>query len=84
MGQAEARDLGLDGGVLYDPVANYDRVHKKIWDWGGDGEPVPVATRTVQSPTQYAAVRRELDPLLDSPVDRNPALTTGKDAPSRQ
>ncbi len=84
MGQAEARDLGLDGGVLYDPVVNYDRVHKKIWDFGGDGQALPVATRTVQSPTQTADVRRELDPLLDSPVDRNPALTTGRDAPSRQ
>ena len=84
MGQAEARDLGLDGGVLYDPVANYQRVHHKIWDFGGDGEPVPVATRTAQSPAQDAHVQPQADPLLDTPVDRNPALTTGKDAPSRQ
>ncbi|MGC5796566.1 TolC family outer membrane protein [Sphingomonas sp. NFX23] len=84
MGQAEARDLGLDGGVLYDPVANYNRVRRKIWDFGGDGEPVPVATRTAQSPAQNATVQAQSDPLLDTPVDRNPALTTGKDAPSRQ
>ena len=84
MGQAEARDLGLDGGVLYDPVANYNRVRRKIWDFGGDGEPVPVATRTSQSPAQDATVAPQADPLLDTPVDRNPALTTGKDAPSRQ
>ncbi|MDQ0836689.1 TolC family outer membrane protein [Sphingomonas faeni] len=84
MGQAEARDLGLDGGVLYDPVANYNRVRHKIWDFGGDGEPVPVATRTAQSPAQDATVAPQADPLLDTPVDRNPALTTGKDAPSRQ
>ncbi|KQN27135.1 hypothetical protein ASF00_12305 [Sphingomonas sp. Leaf34] len=84
MGQAEARDLGLDGGVLYDPVANYRRVRHKIWDFGGDGEPVPVATRTAQSPAQDAHVQPQRDPLLDTPVDRNPALTTGKDAPSRQ
>ncbi|HXH15664.1 MAG TPA: TolC family outer membrane protein [Sphingomonas sp.] len=84
MGQAEARDLGLDGGVLYDPVANYERVRRKIWDFGGDGAPVPLATRTAQSPAQDATVRAQLDPLLDTPVDRNPALTTGKDAPSRQ
>ncbi|KQM51096.1 hypothetical protein ASE69_07090 [Sphingomonas sp. Leaf208] len=84
MGQAEARDLGLDGGVLYDPVANYNRVRHKIWDFGGDGEPVPVATRTAQSPAQNATVQAQYDPLLDTPVDRNPALTTGKDAPSRQ
>ncbi|BCA60888.1 membrane protein [Sphingomonas sp. HMP9] len=84
MGQAEARDLGLDGGVLYDPVANYNRVRRKIWDFGGDGEPVPVATRTAQTPAQNATVQAQYDPLLDTPVDRNPALTTGKDAPSRQ
>ena len=84
MGQAEARDLGLDGGVLYDPVANYQRVHHKIWDFGGDGEPVPVATRTAQSPAQDARVAPQRDPLLDTPVDRNPALTTGMAAPSRQ
>ncbi len=84
MGQAEARDLGLDGGVLYDPVANYNRVRRKIWDFGGDGEPVPVATRTAQTPAQNATVAPQADPLLDTPVDRNPALTTGKDAPSRQ
>jgi len=84
MGQAEARDLGLDGGVLYDPVANYNRVRHKIWDFGGDGEPVPVATRTAQTPAQNATVQAQYDPLLDTPVDRNPALTTGKDAPSRQ
>ena len=84
MGEAEARNLGLDGGVLYDPVANYQRVHHKIWDFGGDGEPVPVATRTAQSPAQDARVAPQRDPLLDTPVDRNPALTTGMAAPSRQ
>jgi outer membrane protein len=26
MGRAEARDLGLDGGTLYDPTVNYRRV----------------------------------------------------------
>jgi len=63
MGQAEARDLGLDGGALYDPVANYRRVHGKIWDFGDDGEPVAVATRTAQTPVQDASVRRQLDPF---------------------
>jgi outer membrane protein len=84
MGQAEARDLGLDGGALYDPVANYDRVHHRIWDFDSDGEPNAVATRTAQSPAQDARVAPQRDPLLDTPVDRNPALTTGSDAPSRQ
>ncbi len=39
MGRAEARDLGLDGGVLYDPQANYDRVRGKWFDW--DDDPAP-------------------------------------------
>jgi outer membrane protein len=84
MGEAEARDLGLDGGVLYDPVANYNRVRRRIWDFGGDGEPVPVATRTVQSPAQDAMVRRAQDELLSTPVDRSPNLTTGAASPNRQ
>ncbi|MDT9597909.1 TolC family outer membrane protein [Sphingosinicella rhizophila] len=47
MGQAEAKDLNLDGGVLYDPVANYDRVSRRSSDWNDDPSPTPVATRTV-------------------------------------
>lgn len=56
MGQAEARDLGLDGGALYDPVANYKRVKNRIWDWDEDPKPSPKATRTVDTPAQTPAV----------------------------
>ena len=84
MGQAEARDLGLDGGVLYDPTINYKRVRHKINDFGGDGEPDPVATTTAATPAQTATVTKPLDPILDTPVDTNRALTTGSAAPSRQ
>ncbi|MGW8135768.1 TolC family outer membrane protein [Sphingomonas zeae] len=84
MGNAEARDLGLDGGSLYDPVANYKRVRNKINDWDGDGEPVPVATTTAGTPAQTAAITRPLDADVNAPVDRSPALTTGTSAPSRQ
>lgn len=52
MGQAEADDLGLDGGVLYDPTINYRRVRNRIWDWDSDPMPAPVATRTVDTPAQ--------------------------------
>ena len=55
MGQAEARDLNLDtGGVLYDPVLNYERVKGKIWDWDRDPEPAPNSTRTVDIPAATA------------------------------
>jgi outer membrane protein len=84
MGDAEARDLGLDGGVLYDPTANYNRVRRSINDFSGDGEPAPVATRTDQSAPQTAVVTKPLDPELDSSVDRTPALTTGSQSPNRQ
>jgi outer membrane protein len=47
MGAAEIEDLNLDGGYLYDPVANYNRVSRRASDWGDDPAPQPVATRTV-------------------------------------
>lgn len=56
MGHAEAKDLALDGGALYDPVVNYDRVKGKWFDWDYDPAPAPVATRTVDSPAQNANV----------------------------
>lgn len=46
MGQAEVEDLNLDGGPLYDPVANYTRVSRRSSDWREDGRPQPVATRS--------------------------------------
>lgn len=46
-GQADIEDLNLDGGYIYDPVVNYDRVSRRASDWADDPEPKPVATRTV-------------------------------------
>ena len=46
MGKAEARDLGIEGGALYDPEANYRRVQGQIWDWADDPRPQQVATGT--------------------------------------
>lgn len=56
MGHAEADDLGLESGVLYDPLTNYDRVKGKWIDWDYDPAPKPVATRTVDTPAQNANV----------------------------
>ena len=56
MGKAQASDLGLDGGPLYDPQVNYRRVRGRIGDWGSDPKPVPVATRTVDTPAQTPAL----------------------------
>lgn len=83
MGHAEADDLGLAAGPLYDPTANYKRVRRKINDFSNDAGPTPQATRTVDSPAQNATVAKPLDPMLDTPVDRNAPLTTGSSSPNR-
>jgi outer membrane protein len=48
MGQAEADDLGLEGGPLYDPLGNYRRVARSANDWANDPRHLPVATRTIE------------------------------------
>ncbi len=56
MGRAEAEDLNLDGGALYDPVANYNRVSRRWSDWADDEAPRPVSTRTVTGPAAETGV----------------------------
>lgn len=55
MGKAEARDLGLGGGTLYDPEVNYRRVRGQIFDWADDPAPKQVATDTRGIPAATAA-----------------------------
>lgn len=59
MGRAEARDLGLDGGALYDPQANYRRVSGRLFDWDDDSTPVARATRTVDTPAQDGKIQAQ-------------------------
>ncbi len=73
MGRAEAQDLGIEGGALYQPEANYNRVKGKIWDWDDDPMPTPQATRTYQTPAQNATVPEFARPK-----------TTPKPAPPRR
>ncbi|MCM8556339.1 TolC family outer membrane protein [Sphingomicrobium sediminis] len=47
MGQAEAEDLNLDGGALYDPLGNYRRVAQRWNDWAGNPRSEVDATSTV-------------------------------------
>jgi outer membrane protein len=59
MGRAEARDLGLEGGPLYDPLAEYEKV-KGIWtDWDDLPDPAIKSTRTVDTTAQKA----DIEPL---------------------
>ncbi|NJM49756.1 MAG: TolC family outer membrane protein [Sphingomonadales bacterium] len=61
MGRAEARDLGLEGGTLYDPVRYYESVDDSWNDWSTNPDPQPQATRTIDTPAQKA----EIEPLAD-------------------
>lgn len=56
MGQAEADDLGLEGGPLYDPLGNYRRVAGDWSDWSSDRRHDPVATSTVTPAEQPQGV----------------------------
>jgi outer membrane protein len=56
MGQAEADDLGLDGGALYDPLGNYRHVAGNWSDWASDPRHEPVATTTVTPAEQPPGV----------------------------
>ena len=78
MGEAEARDLGLDGGPLYDPLINYNRVKNKWSDWSIDPSYKPIGTTTRNTPPQDASEKRALDPLLNNPpVDTSAPNTSG-------
>ena len=65
MGQAEAQDLGLDGGPLYDPLGNYRRVAGDWSDWAGESVKAPVSTRTV-TPEEQAGT-----PVTPPPTTQN-------------
>jgi outer membrane protein len=52
MGRAEAEDLNLDAGPLYDPEVNYNRVSRRWSDWSDDTVSQPISTRTVTGPSQ--------------------------------
>lgn len=56
MGKGEARDLGLDGGTLYDPNEHYQNVRSQIWDWADGPKPVQEARDTRGVPAATAEV----------------------------
>ncbi|SEJ32986.1 outer membrane protein [Sphingomonas sp. OV641] len=84
MGQAEAQDLGLEGGPLYNSAENYNAVRNRFSDFGDGETPTAISSSTSGVAPQNATVTRPLDPALDSSkVDRSPALTTGENTPNR-
>ena len=76
MGQAEAQDLGLDGGPLYDPLGNYRRVANSWNDWATDARHVPAATRTI-SPQEMPATPAVTPQLVPGTVLTEPVVTSG-------
>jgi len=64
-GQAEAKDLGVDGGPLYDPAVNYRRVRHSINDFASDPTPTVVSTTTAGMPmAQVTPVSPVVTPAL--------------------
>jgi outer membrane protein len=80
MGQAEAQDLGLDGGPLYDPLGNYRRVAGNWNDWANDPRHPTVATRTV-SPPEMPATPIVTTRIDYAPIDPSPAVVSGVTPP---
>lgn len=63
MGRAEAADLGLDGGPLYDPIAHYKDSRRRWGDWSDGPKPTAQGTRTIDSPAQNPNVSGPVDPV---------------------
>ena len=76
MGQAEAQDLGLDGGPLYDPLGNYRHVADNMSDWASDPRHPTVATRTV-SPQELPPMPIVTPELVPGTVLTEPVVTSG-------
>lgn len=82
MGQAEADDLGLDGGPLYDPLGNYRTVARSWNDWASDPRHVPTSTRTV-SPAEMPVQPVVTPELIPGTVLTEPVVTSGVTQPQQ-
>jgi outer membrane protein len=57
MGKAEAGDLNLDGGPLYDPTENYEAHRHDRSDWDDGPDPRIVSTRTAPADANSPVTR---------------------------
>jgi outer membrane protein len=76
MGQAEARDLGLEGGPLYDPLGNYRRVAGNWNDWASDRRHPTVSTRTI-APEEMPATPVVTPQINSARIDPSPPIVPG-------
>ncbi|WP_338502686.1 TolC family outer membrane protein [Sphingomonas kaistensis] len=79
MGMASSEELGLNGGALYDPTGNYDKVAGDWSDWGGAGQHKVRSTSTVAL-AEAAPDRLAEEPRLAA-VEPAPVPTAAKPAP---
>ena len=82
MGQAEAQDLGLDGGPLYDPLGNYRHVSSNWSDWAGEARHRTVATRTVE-PTELPVTPIVTPEIVPGTTLTEPVVTSGVTQPAQ-
>ena len=82
MGQAEAADLGLDGGPLYDPLGNYRRVARGWNDWASDRRHLPSSTRTI-TPQELPPQPVVDEELVPGTVLTEPVVTSGVTSPQQ-
>jgi len=82
MGQAQAQDLGLEGGPLYDPLGNYRRIAGNWSDWASDPRHPTVATRTV-SPQEMPATPIVTPQLVPGPGFSAPVVAPGVTPPAQ-
>jgi len=83
MGAAQAQDLGLEGGPLYDPLGNYRHVANNWSDWANDRRHQTVATRTV-SPQELPANPIVTPQIVPGPgFSTQPATTSGVTPPAQ-
>jgi outer membrane protein len=80
MGQAEAQDLGLEGGPLYDPLGNYRRVSNNWNDWAGEARHPTIATRTV-SPQELPPNPVVTPQINSARLDPSPPVIPGVTQP---
>ena len=75
MGVAQAGNLNLEGGALYDPVANYKRVRNRFGDWSDNAKYQSQSTRTTgPTPKDEDTEPLPADPLLGDTMPPAPGL----------
>lgn len=78
MGRAEAKDLGLDGGPLYDPQVYYRDVRRSIDDFDNGRTLAAPAPSTRAIPAQNSIVTRPLDSASIQGADRSALSLRGE------